>query len=131
MHRKGKSVEKSENVEEDALTLKVAKSSIKSVGSGIARMNEKHLKEFDGDIPEMIVVKAEEHKKVLKLVSDRFADKGKIVLREDDMEDLDLDAGDEVDIMPYVTLKSEIKEKWDSFKERFKKEEEEEEEEDA
>jgi 4-hydroxy-3-methylbut-2-enyl diphosphate reductase IspH len=79
----------------------------------------------------MIVVKAEEHKKVLKLVSDRFAEKGKIVLREDDMESLDLEAGDEVDIIPYTTMRSEIKEKWESFKERFKKEEDEEKEEDS
>jgi hypothetical protein len=119
--------EEEQNVE--TLRLKASISSIGSVGSGIARMNSKHLEAFGEEVPELIVVRTDEHKKVIKLVSDKLAPKGRIVLRKDDMEELEIDEDSEVDIAPYTKLSDDLRKTWSEFKERFRKDEEEEEEE--
>ncbi len=118
-----------EEKEEIKLTLKASLSSIGSVGSGIARMNSRHLEAFGEEAPELIVIRSEEHKKVVKLVSDKLAPKGRIVLRKDDMEELEIEKDDEIDVLPYEKLTDQVKEAWEDFKDRFRKEDEEEEEE--
>jgi hypothetical protein len=47
------------------------------------------------------------------------------------MEDLMVAEGDTVDLLPYSTLKEDMKEVWKKLKDRFKKDEEQEEEEGA
>jgi 4-hydroxy-3-methylbut-2-enyl diphosphate reductase IspH len=112
-----------------AIELKVVQSKIKSVGAGVARINSEHLSELGEEIPELIVVKSEKHKKVVKLVSDRLAPKENVVLREDDIEDLKVEEGDTITILPYSTLSEDMKDLWKRMKDKFKKDEEEEEEE--
>lgn len=124
-----KRMKEKEEIDIEALKLQVYQSSIGSVGSGIARMNSIHLEIFGDDPPQLVLVRSEEKEKTVKLVSDRLAEKGKIILRKDDMVDLNLKDGDEVEILPYTKLSDDLKNKWDHFKERFRKDDEEEEEE--
>ena len=114
--------------EEHKVTLKVAKSSIGSVDSGVARMNSSLLSCFGDDHPEMVTVSFGKKTKVLHLVSDRLAKKDRLVLREGDMKDLKVSDGDEVIIEPYTTLSEDMKASWKKFKDRLKKKNEEDEE---
>lgn len=112
--------------EEHMLTLKVKKSAISSVESGVARMHSSHLDCFEAEEEhEMVVIRNDKKTIVVKLVSDRLAPMDMIILREGDMEDLKIKEGDEVSIEPYHKLTDEIKGKWDKFVSRFKKDEDE------
>ncbi|MEA3559226.1 MAG: hypothetical protein U9R75_08245 [Candidatus Thermoplasmatota archaeon] len=112
-----------------AITLKVKQSKISSVGSGVARMHSSHLDCFEETDHDMVVIKKEGRSIVVKLVSDRLAQQNVLIMREGDMEDLKVKEGDEVTIEPYHKITKEIKERWDKFISRFKKNEEEENEE--
>jgi hypothetical protein len=114
-----------------AIKLKVVQSKIKSVGAGVGRIHSSHLSELGDEAPELIVVRSEEHKKVVKLVSDRLAPDDGIVLREDDIEDLKVGEGDMVTIEPYSSISDDVKELWKKMKDKFKKKDEEEEEEES
>ncbi len=106
--------------------MKVKKSAISSVGSGVARMHSSHLDVFDEEKEhEMISISSAERSIVAKLVSDRLAPRDVIILREGDMDELKIEEGDEVTIEPYQKMTDEIKGKWNKFVSRFKKEEEE------
>ena len=111
------------------MTLKVQKSAITSIDSGVARINSGHLDVFEKDEIEMIELRAGKKHKVVKLVSDRLADKDHVVLREGDMEDLEIEDGDEVELHPYHTFSEDLKESWQKFKEKFRRHKEEDEEE--
>jgi hypothetical protein len=117
-----------EDNEEVKLSLKASQSSIESVGSGIARMNSEHLEAFGDEIPELVVIRSEEHKKVIKLVSDKLAPKNVIVLRKDDMKELKIEEDGIIDVLPYEKLTDDFKKRWKGFKDRFKKDDEEKEE---
>ena len=122
-------MEKECNSEEHQVTLKVAKSSIGSVDSGVARMNSSHLSCFGDEPPEMVTVSFGKKKKVLHLVADRLAKKDRLIMREGDMEDLKVDEDDEVIIEPYTTLSEDMSASWKKFKNRFKKNDDDEEDE--
>jgi len=109
--------------DEFEIELKVKKSAIRSVEGGIARINSKYLKDCEEEL-RMVVVATEKKNKVLKLVDDRLAPDGTIVLREGDMDDLKLEEGDMVRITPYKKLGAEIKGSWKKLKSRFKKDKE-------
>jgi hypothetical protein len=118
-----------QNGEEHFVTLKVAVSAVRSMDSGVARINKSHLKDFEEGEIDLVELRAGKKKKVVKLVADRLASKDVVVLREGDMEDLKVKEGDEVEIHPYHTLKEDMKASWKKFKERVsgKKEEKEDE----
>ena len=120
---------KSNDKEEHSVTLKVQKSAISSIDSGVARIHRSHLDVFDQDEIEMIELRAGKKHKVVKLVSDKLAKKGHVVLREGDMEDLEIGDGDEVELHPYHTFSEDLKEGWQKFKEKFRRHKEEDEEE--
>lgn len=109
------------------LTLKVIKSAIDSVDSGVARIHTSHLGIFENNDIHLVEIKSEKKQKVVRLVSDRFAKKDHVVLREGDMEDLEVEEGDEVGIHPYKNLSEDVKENWRKLKDRFRSKKEEEE----
>jgi hypothetical protein len=113
---------------EHFVTLKVQKSAIGSIDSGIARINSTYLKSFEKEEIGMVELRAGKKKKVVRLSSDRLVPRGKVVLREGDIEDLEVDEGDEIEIHPYHKLTDDLKEKWEKFKNRLKKKKDEEEE---
>ncbi|MFW3145660.1 MAG: hypothetical protein ACMUIE_02475 [Thermoplasmatota archaeon] len=113
--------------EEHVITLKVKKSAISSVDSGVARMHTSHLDCFEDEDLEMVVIRHEKKSVVVKLVSDRLAPMETITLRPGDMESLKIKEGEEVTIEPYHKMTDDIKGKWDKFVKRFKKDEDEEE----
>ena len=115
--------------EEHFVTLKVHRSAVSSIDSGVARVNTSHLDCFENDEIEMVELRAGKKHKVVKLVSDKLARKGYVVLRKGDMEDLEVDEEDEVEIHLYHTLKEDLKESWQKFKERIRRHKDEEEEE--
>jgi hypothetical protein len=110
------------------VTLKVHQSAVGSVDSGIARIHTSHLDCFEQDEIEMIELRAGKKHKVVKLVSDRLAKKGYVVLREGDMEDLEVKEDDEIELHLYHTLSEDLKEGWQKFKEKFRRHKEDEEE---
>ncbi|MBN1539545.1 MAG: hypothetical protein JW939_05320 [Candidatus Thermoplasmatota archaeon] len=109
------------------LTLKVVKSAIGSVDSGVARIHASHLDSFENDDMELVELRAGKKQKVVRLVSDRFAKKDHVVLREGDMEDLEVEEEDEVELYPYKKLSEDLKENWQKLRDRFRKKDEEEE----
>jgi hypothetical protein len=113
--------------EEHFATLKVQKSAVGSVDSGVARIHKSHLDCFEQDEIEMVELRAGKKHKVVKLVSDRLATKNRVILREGDMEDLEVDEGDEVELHPYHKLSEDLKESWKKFRNKFRHKEEEEE----
>ncbi|MGA1792445.1 MAG: hypothetical protein ACMUHM_00685 [Thermoplasmatota archaeon] len=117
-----------EKDEEVIISLPVKKSSISSVDGGIARLHTSHMDMFEDEESHMVIVRYGKKDKVVRLVSDRFAPKNVIILRQGDMEDLEVDEGDAVDIEPYHKLKDELKETWEKFASRFRKKDEDEEE---
>jgi len=117
------------NNEEHSVTLKVHKSAVSSVDSGVARIHSSHLDCFEQDEIEMIELRAGKKHKVVKLVSDRLAKKGHVILREGDMEDLEIEDGDEVELHPYHKFSDDLKEGWQKFREKFRRHKEEDEEE--
>ncbi|MBN1390188.1 MAG: hypothetical protein JXA22_06060 [Candidatus Thermoplasmatota archaeon] len=117
------------NEDADHVVLKVHKSAISSIGSGVARINQSYLDCFEDHKIEMVELRAGKKHKVVKLVSDRFAKKGHVVLREGDMEDLEVKEGDEIELHPYKKLSQDMKENWQKFKDRFHRKPEEDEEE--
>ncbi|MFO8051605.1 MAG: hypothetical protein R6V01_07905 [Thermoplasmatota archaeon] len=123
---------KAKNEDEDnSVTLKVHQSKINSFDSGIARIHSSHMDGLEGDELEMVELRAGKNNKVVKLVSDRFAKKGLVVLRDGDMEDLGIKDGDEVELHPYHTLSEDLKESWKKFQDRFKPHDEKDEEEEV
>lgn len=116
-------------IEEEKVTLNVVASRISGVDSGIARVHESYLKDLDKEDQNLVMVRSGEKEISLRLVSDSRAPKGSVVLRQGDMEDLVVSEGDTVDLLPYSTLKAEMKEAWEKLKNRFKKDEEQEKEE--
>jgi hypothetical protein len=119
---------KSNNEEEHFVTLKVQKSAIGSIDSGIARINSTYLKSFDEEDIDMVELRAGKKKKVVRLTSDRLVPRGKVVLREGDMDDLEVENGEEIEIHPYHKLSDELKEKWAKFKDRLRRKDDEEDE---
>jgi predicted DNA-binding antitoxin AbrB/MazE fold protein len=113
------------------VTLKVQKSEVKSFDSGIARINSSHMEAFDEDHLKMVELRAGKKHKVVKLVSDRFAKKGHVVLREGDMEDLKINDGDEVQLYPYHKISEDLKNTWKKFQDRFRQHKEEDEKEEV
>ncbi|MGA1848345.1 MAG: hypothetical protein ACMUHB_03300 [Thermoplasmatota archaeon] len=120
-----------EKKNEDAINLRVVESKISGIDSGIARVNESYMKDLDKDEKNLVMVKSGEKEISVRLVSDSRAPKGSVVLRRADMDDLLVAEGDPVDLLPYSTLKEEMKDMWEKLKARFRKEEEEEEKEEA
>ena len=118
------------NSEEHEVTLKVMRSSIGSIDSGVARINSSHLSCFGDEIPKMVTLSFGKKKKVVNLVSDKLVKKGTVVLREGDMKDLKVDEGDEITISPYSTLSEDMKDTWKKFKEKIRRHKDEDEEED-
>ena len=123
-------MENENDSEEHQVTLKVMGSSIGSVDSGVARINSSHLSSFGEEVPKMVTVSSGKKKKVVNLVSDRLAKKGRVILREQDMKDLKVSEGDEITISPYTSLSEDMKVSWNKFKDKLKKHKEEDEEED-
>ena len=111
------------------MILKVQKSAVSSIDSGVARIHSSHLDCFEEDEIEMVKVRAGDEHKVVKLVSDKLAKKGHVILREGDMEDLEVEDGDEVELHPYQKLSEELKEGWQKFREKFRRHKDDEEEE--
>ncbi len=116
-----------DNDEDVVLRLPVRKSRISSVEGGIARIHSSHMDIFEDDEEHRVVLKHEKKDIVVVLVSDRLAPKDTITLRGGDMEDLKIEEGDLVEIEPYHKLTDELKETWDKFISRFKRNDEEEE----
>ncbi|MGA1819421.1 MAG: hypothetical protein ACMUHU_00265 [Thermoplasmatota archaeon] len=117
-----------ERDEDVIISLPVKKSRISSVDAGIARLHTSHMDMFEDDGSHMVVVRYGKKDKVVRLVSDRLAPKNVIILRQGDMEDLDVDEGDTVDIEPFHKLKDELKDTWKKFASRFRKKNEDQEE---
>jgi hypothetical protein len=115
--------------EDHSVTLKVHKSGISSIDSGVARIHSSYMDVFDQDELEMIEIRAGKKHKVVKLVSDRLAKKNYVILREGDMEDLEIEDGDEVELHPYQTFSEDLKEGWQKFKEKFRRHKDEDDEE--
>ena len=114
-----------ENDEEGMkVSLPVRKSSISSVESGIARIHRSHMDMFEGNEHPMGVISYGKKRIVVKIVADRLAPEGYITLRSKDIEDLDVDEGEEVFLEPYSKLSDDLKASWKKFTSRFKKEEE-------
>jgi hypothetical protein len=110
-----------------SISLPVRKSAISSVESGLARINISHMDMF-GDLEHPMAVLTNEKKRVVvKIVADRLAPANCITLRARDMDDLEVEEGDQVTLEPYSKLTSELKESWKKFIKRFKKKDEEEE----
>ena len=120
---------RSNDEEEHSVTLKVKKSAVSSIDSGVARIHKSHMDVFEDDEIEMVELRAGKKHKVVKLVADRLAKKGHVILREGDMEDLEVEDGDEVELHPYHKLSDDLKERWRKFKEKFRRDKEEDEEE--
>jgi len=106
--------------EDNSVILKVHLSKVDSFDSGIARIHSSHMNDFEEEELEMVELRAGKKNKVVKLVSDRFARKGHVVLREGDMEDLEIKDGDEVELHPYHTFSKDLKESWKKFRERLR-----------
>ncbi|MFO8051578.1 MAG: hypothetical protein R6V01_07770 [Thermoplasmatota archaeon] len=119
-----------ENEEETkGLTFTVKESRIDAVDTGIARIHSSYLEDIDIQDHHLVSIKSDEGEISVKLVSDKMADKGKVVLRSADMEDLKVKDGSEVTMEPYHTLKEDMEDLWEKFKNNFKKDEEEQEDE--
>lgn len=114
------------NEEENYVTLKVARSAITSMESGIARIHDSHMKGFNENEMEQVELRAGKKKKVVKLVSDRMAKKNTVILRNGDMDDLKVNEGSDIELHPHHTMREDMKASWKSFTERLrgKKEEE-------
>lgn len=117
--------------EDNSVNLKVHLSKVDSFDSGIARIHSSHMDDFDQDEIEMVELRAGKKQKVVKLVSDKYAKIGRIVLREGDMEDLEIKDGDEVELRPYQTFSEDLKESWKKFKDKFRKDDDTEEKEEG
>lgn len=114
---------------EFAIKIKAKKSQISSVDSGIARIHESYVMDIEDEELKTVMLRNEDNKVAVKLVSDSRAPKNHIILREGDMEDLEVEDGDEIMITPYTNLGDDIKGQWNKLKEKIKKSKEEEEEE--
>jgi formylmethanofuran dehydrogenase subunit D len=112
--------EKEEKDEEYAIEMKVVPSRISSVDSGIARINEMHLKELGNEEHHLIRIRSEKTTITSKLFGDKLVPEGQIVLREGDMEDLGVNNGDEVELLPYTTIKEDISTSWQNFKQKIR-----------
>ncbi len=107
------------------IELSVKVSSIHSVETGIARIHSSYLEDMGDDI-KMVVITFGEKDIVARLVSDRLAPKGVVILRSGDMESLKVKEGEMVTLTPYKKLTEGLKARWMKFKTRFKKDENEE-----
>ena len=110
------------------LRLPVRKSKISSVEGGIARIHSSHMDMFEEDEEHRVVLKKEKNDIVVILVGDRLAPKDTITLRSGDMDDLEVEEGDIIEIEPYHKLTDDLKERWEKFISRFRKNDEEEDE---
>ena len=106
------------------VSLPVRQSSISSVESGIARIHDSHMDMFEGDEHPMGVISHEKNRIVVKIVADRLAPEGYITLRSKDIEDLEVEEGEEVILEPYSKMTEDLKASWKKFTSRFKKDEE-------
>ncbi|MCK5774073.1 MAG: hypothetical protein KAH57_09835 [Thermoplasmata archaeon] len=117
-----------ENEEVDVefnIELNVKVSSIHSVETGIARINSSYLEDMGDDI-KMVVITFGEKDIVAKLVADRLAPEGVVILRSGDVDSLKVKAGEAVTLTPYKKLTEGLKARWMKFKARFKKDKDEE-----
>jgi hypothetical protein len=115
-----------EEEERESISLKVVSSSIESVDSGIARIHSTYLDEIDLGEKNLVTLRSENGIVTAKLVSDKLATKGAVVLREGDMKRLQVEEGDMIEMEPYSSVKDDIKDLWVKFKNRFKEETDEE-----
>ena len=118
----------SEEDMELSIELSVRKSALSPVGTGIGRINSSYLEDMDDEAIKMISVSCGKRKIAVKLVTDRLAEKGFIILREGDMKALGAKEGDLVVVSPYKALTEDMKESWKKFLLRFKREGDEDEE---
>lgn len=93
--------------EEDGMELTVKRSPIS--GSGIARVHAEVLKdeEFQEGKPVLVVSKGGK-KRVMRLVADSMMEKGKISLRQKDLEKLSVRSEDSVRLLPYRSVGSRL-----------------------
>ena len=110
-----------DEIEEFDIVLKVKKSMISSVEKGIARVNSSYA-EILGEEKHRTVTLTHGKKNIaVRLVADRFVPEGYIVLREGDMENLDVAEEQEVELKPYHTLGDDIKANWIKLKEKIRR----------
>ena len=109
------------------IKVKAKMSAISSVDSGVARIHESYVKDIDEDDIKTVMLRKDDRKVAVKLVSDSRAPKNVVTLRKGDMDKLGIEDGEEIVITPYTSLSDDIKGKWKQFKEKLKKDEEEEE----
>jgi len=88
--------------EEIGVKLKVKRSPIS--GSGIARVHSSVLKKGDFIEGKPHFVQKADRKRVMRLVADEIMDKGKISLRQKDMNKLKVSEGDEVTLLPAANM---------------------------
>ncbi len=105
---------------EFSIELKVKVSPIHSVESGIARINSSYLEDLEEEM-KMVTITNGDKEIVVKLVDDKLAREGIVILRSGDVEKLEVNAEDPVTIAPYKKLTDELKESWTKFRARFKK----------
>jgi hypothetical protein len=108
-----------------SVILKVHQSRVGSFDSGIARINSSHMDSIGQDELEMVELRAGKKHKVVKLVSDSHAKKGRVILREGDMKDLGIKNGDDVELHPYHTFSEDMKGRWKKFQDKFRRHDEE------
>lgn len=106
--------------EENGVSMNVFPSSISSVDSGIARINEEHIKELGNEEHHLVRIRSEKTTITSKLFGDKLVPEGQVVLREGDMKELDVEQGDMVILLPYTTIKEEISSSWDNFTRKVK-----------
>ncbi|MGA1821562.1 MAG: hypothetical protein ACMUIG_03445 [Thermoplasmatota archaeon] len=105
------------------ITLKVRKSAISSVEKGIARINSSYAELLGEEKHRTVTLSNGKKKIVVRLIADRFVPEGYIVLREGDMENLDVSAEEDVELTPYHTLSEDIKANWIKLKDKIRRKE--------
>jgi hypothetical protein len=83
---------------EEGIELIVRRSPIS--GAGIARVHRSITDDSDFEEGKVVLVKSEDHSRVLRLVSDNMMMKGRISLREKDMARLKVKEGERVRLLP-------------------------------
>jgi hypothetical protein len=108
------------NEDDHFVTLKVGKSAITSMDSGIARIHDSYMKDFIDSEMKLVELHAGKKKKVVKLVSDRLVEKNTVILRNGDMDDLNVHEGSEIELHPHHTMGEDMRASWRKFTERWK-----------
>ena len=100
-------VEEESGEEVEGVELIVKRSPIS--GSGIARVHTEVLEnsEFQEGKP-VVIVSKEGKKRVMRLVADSIMEKGKISLRQKDLDKLSIRSDDRIRILPYKGIGSRL-----------------------